>query len=78
MGAEARADDRSQLREVVADQRHLADQGELEVERAQQVGEGVGLARRRLREEAQDALGLLLVGALAAQRGEAEQAERGR
>ena len=52
-------------------------QGEMEVERPQQVGEGLGVAGGRVAEEAQDARGGLLVGALAGEGTEAEQAECG-
>ena len=76
-GRKAGADDGGQLVEVVADQGDLLGRGEVEVEGPQQVGEGVGVLGCRLGEEAEDALGLLLVGALAGQRREAEEAERG-
>ena len=55
-------------RQVVADQGHLLGRGEVEVEGAEQVGEGGGVLGRGLGEEGEDALGLALVLALAAQR----------
>ena len=50
--------DGGQLGQVVADQGHLLGRGEVEVERPQQVGEGLGVAGGGLGEEAEDALGL--------------------
>ncbi len=61
MGTMAGADDGRKLAQVVADQGYLLGRGQLEVEGSQQVGEGVGLARGCLGEEAQDAFGLLSV-----------------
>ena len=62
--------------QVLADERDLPGRREVEVERPQQVGEGLGVAGGRAGEEAQHALRLALVGALAGQRREAQQAER--
>ena len=55
----------------------LAHRGEVEVERLEVVAEGVGVLDRRPREQAEDADGSLLVGALAGERRQPEQPERG-
>ena len=72
-----RADHAASSLRVVADQGHLLGWREVEVDRPEEVGEGLGVFAGRLGEEAEDALGLLLVGALAGQGGEAQQAEGG-
>ncbi len=55
----------------------LADGGEVEVEGLEVVAEGVGVLDRRPREQAEDADGVVLVGTLAGERREPQQAERG-
>ena len=77
MGPVCGADDLGQGGEVIANQGHLLDRGEVEVERLQKVGEGLGVLGGGAGEEAQDRFGLLLVAALAAERGQPQKAHRG-
>jgi len=67
VGAMLAADDAGQGGEVVADQGDLLGGGEVEVDRAEKVGEGLGMLDGGVGEEAEDAFGLLLVGPFACQ-----------
>ena len=57
-------------------QRHLLDRGEVEVDRSQQMGDGVRMATGGAGEETEDGNRVALVGLLPGQRRELQQPER--
>ena len=67
MGAVLGANDPGQARQVVADESDLSGGREVEVDRAEQVGECLRVPAGRYGEEPEDGLGLLLVAVLARQ-----------
>jgi len=77
VGAELASDHRNELREVLADEGDLLGRGEVEVDRPEQVGEGLGVRGGGIGEEAEDALGGALVGAVPGEGAETQQAEGG-
>ena len=72
-GPELGADDAFELARVRPRERDLADGGEVEVERLEEVGERLRVAGREAVQQPQHADGPLLVVVLAGQRGEAQQ-----
>ena len=76
VGAKLRSHHPGQLAGVVAGQRHLAHRGQVEVGRQQQVRERVRVPGRQRVQQRQHAHRALLVGVLAGQRGQPQQAQR--